>query len=317
MKTIYILHENNEWVTPLKASFAQLGIEPQEWFLNEGEVNFDELPPDGVFYNRMSASSHTRGHRYAPELTHVVLNWLESHRKTVINGTKALYLEVSKIAQYAGLKAVDIKVPKTLAVVGKDNLINSAEQFGYPLILKPNRGGKGLGVQLFREKSGLEKFLQSDEFETPLDGIWLIQQYIEASEPYIVRCEFVGGRFLYAVKVATDEGFELCPADICQIGDDFCPVSQAPQTNKFSITDELNNDAFIKQAECFLNQNRIGIAGIEVIRDKQGQLYAYDVNTNTNYNAPAEIEAGLELSGMDAIAKYLSTLATCENATKS
>ena len=44
----------------------------------------------------MSASSHTRGHRYAPEDTKVVLNWLENHNQRIINNSKALKLEISK-----------------------------------------------------------------------------------------------------------------------------------------------------------------------------------------------------------------------------
>ncbi len=65
--------------------------------------------------------------------------------------------------------------------------------------------------------------MDSPAFEEPIDGITLIQQYIEAPEPYITRCEFVGGQFVYAVKVDTSEGFELCPADACSIQDAFLP----------------------------------------------------------------------------------------------
>jgi len=40
-----------------------------------------------------------------------------------------------------------------------------------------------------------------------------------------------------------------------------------------------------------------------MITDREGQIYTYDVNTNTNYNSEAEIKAGV--SGMGAIAKFL------------
>ena len=45
----------------------------------------------------------------------------------------------------------------------------------------------------------------------------LVQEYVAAPEPFITRAEFVGGRFLYALRVDTSEGFELCPADICTV----------------------------------------------------------------------------------------------------
>jgi len=34
--------------------------------------------------------------------------------------------------------------------------------------------------------------------------------------------------FLYAVQVDTSLGFELCPADVCEVGDANCPVGTAP-----------------------------------------------------------------------------------------
>jgi len=73
MSRIYVIHENDAWVEPLRAAFAALGEPYDEWFLSDGLVDLTQPPPEGVFYNRMSASSHTRGHRYAPELTAAVL----------------------------------------------------------------------------------------------------------------------------------------------------------------------------------------------------------------------------------------------------
>jgi glutathione synthase/RimK-type ligase-like ATP-grasp enzyme len=38
--------------------------------------------------------------------------------------------------------------PDTLAVIARENIAGAVEKLGYPLILKHNRAGKGLGVQL-------------------------------------------------------------------------------------------------------------------------------------------------------------------------
>ena len=40
--------------------------------------------------------------------------------------------------------------------------------------------------------------------------------------------------------------------------------------------------------ETFLEVNDVDIAGIEFVTDVNGHSYAYDVNTNTNYNPDAE-----------------------------
>ena len=55
--------------------------------------------------------------------------------------------------------------------------------------------------------------------------------------------------------------------------------------------------------EAFLAANGIEVAGIEFIRDADGTIYTYDVNTNTNYNPEAEARAGR--SAMTALARFL------------
>lgn len=321
MKKIYVIHENSEWTIHLTKQLDQLGLPYEEWFLDEGMIDLSEEPPEGVFYSRMSASAHTRDHRYAPELTLAVHNWLEKHDRVVINGSRALLLEVSKVAQYMALNNAGIRTPKTIAAVGKQKIVQAAEQMnGQPFITKHNRAGKGLGVQLFHSVDALKEYLDGPTFEEPVDGITLIQQYIQAPEPYITRCEFVGGKFIYAVKVDTSEGFELCPADACSIEDLFCPVGDTGSTHtvetkqttvaasvtkaqpKFQILDSIEAE-LIQKYESFIRQNDIYIAGIEFIRHVNGDIYTYDVNTNTNYNSEAEAIAGK--FGMYEVAKYL------------
>jgi glutathione synthase/RimK-type ligase-like ATP-grasp enzyme len=293
--TIHVLHENPAWLPPLAEGFRAAGVPWTEWFLDEGLVDLGAVPPEGVFYNRMSASSHTRGHRHAAELTSVVLAWLERHGRRVVNGSRALDLEISKIRQYTALERAGLATPRTIAVVGEGRLVEvAAQHFGdAPFVLKPNRGGKGLGVRLFTHADELAAYLDGADYTAPLDGVHLLQAYIRAAEPVITRAEFVGGRFLYAVEVDTSDGFELCPADACAL------PGQRP---KFRIVDGIERN-LQASLERFLAQSGIEIAGIEFIRAEDGAVSVYDVNTNTNYNAEAEAEAGL--SGPRAIADFL------------
>jgi hypothetical protein len=311
MAKIYVIHENDAWVEPLRAALSERSLPYEEWFLDRGTLDLGVVPPEGVFYNRMSASSHTRDHRYAAEYTGAVLAWLETHGRTVVNNGRALQLEISKVAQYAALSSHGIKTPRTIAAVGREQIVPAARrlldsQNGGAFITKHNRAGKGLGVKLFQGIPALEEHVAGDAFEPSVDGIMLLQQYIQAPQPFITRVEFVGGKFLYAVRVDTSLGFELCPADVCQIGDAFCPVGetapQAPTAPRFQIIQNFEHP-ILERYRRFLASNGIGIAGIEFIVDRAGEIYTYDVNTNTNYNSAAEAEAGL--SGMGAIAAYL------------
>ncbi|MEM1144564.1 MAG: alpha-L-glutamate ligase [Pseudomonadota bacterium] len=301
MTKAHVIHENPEWSAPLFTALTELQIPFEDWFLDEGALDLASEPPQGVFYNRMSASSHTRDHRFSPEYAAAVLAWLEAHGRRVLNPTNALRLEVSKVAQYAALQAVGIRTPRTIAVVGKNDLAKAADAIGAPFITKHNRAGKGLGVRLFYSTQELLDYASSGSFEAPIDGITLIQQYIEAPEPFITRCEFVGQRFLYAVRVDTSDGFLLCPADECQ--DDDATVCPATSAAKFEIIESFSH-RLIDQYERMLRHNDIHVAGIEFIVDAEGTPFTYDINTNTNYNPRAESRA--QVSGMRAIADLLA-----------
>lgn len=308
MTKIYVIHENNEWTEHLVVRLDELGLEYELWHLDEGHIDLSQPPPKGVFYNRISASSHTRDHRFAPEFTDAVLAWLEKHDRTVVNGSRALRLEVSKVNQYMALNEAGIATPRTIAALGKTHILAAAKTFaGESFITKHNRAGKGQGVYLFEDIDALQTYLDSSQFDEPVDGITLIQQYIRAPEPYIIRHEFIDGKFFYAVRVDTSEGFELCPADVCSIEDKMCPTDGTATTPKakFEILKGYRPD-FIDTYEQFLAANHIKVAGIEAILDENGNSYAYDVNTNTNYNSSAEAIAGQY--AMLELAHYLARL---------
>ena len=302
---IHIIHENAAWLEPLARALDAEVLPWRDWFLDRGVFDLSRPPPEGVFYNRMSASSHTRDHRYAAELTASVLAWLAAHGRRIVNGPRALDLEISKARQYAALEAAGIQTPRTVLIAGKEHLVAAARRHfdGGPAILKPNRGGKGLGVRLFHDADALGAYLGSADYEPPIDGLHLLQEYIKAPRPLITRAEFIGGRFLYAVEVDTSDGFELCPADVCATEDAFCPAGSEPR-GKFTIIEDI--DPGLKERyEAFLASNDIEVAGIEFITDMNGTTYTYDVNTNTNYNPEAEQRAGR--SAMTALARFLGT----------
>ena len=305
MHKIYVIHENDEWVIPLRSAFEKLNLSYEEWFINDLTLDLSSVPPEGIFYNRMSASAHTRNHRYAPEMTENVLAWLERHGRQVINGRKALQLELRKSEQYISLQQFDILHPKTIISNHIDSLSKAVDQLNkFPFILKPNRGGKGTSVQLFQTKESLIQSIKNNQIGESLDGIWLIQEYVKPANGRIVRAEFVGGKFLYAVSIDAQNGFQLCPADSCNIGDAFCPAEQQNTSSKFVVLDDYKNHD-LERYTSFLNSNSIGVGALEYAEDENGNKWVYDVNTNTNYNSGAEQKSILKKEGMYEIAKFL------------
>jgi hypothetical protein len=300
---VHVIHENSAWSAPLFRALDERSVSYRDWHLEAGGVDLGAAPPVGIFYSRMSASSHTRGHRFAPELTAGLLDWLEMYGARVINPKSALTLELSKVSQYAALSRHGIRTPRTIAAVGEAALLSAAKKMPGSFITKHNRAGKGLGVRLFESASSLSRALECGEYEPSVDGVNLVQQYIHAPTPHITRVEFIGGKFLYAVRVDTSDGFELCPAQSCAPEDAFCPAGERAAGARFEIVEGFSHP-LVQRFERFMTAERVDVAAFEFIVDDKGRSYTYDINTNTNYNDSAEARAGV--SGMAALADYLA-----------
>jgi hypothetical protein len=299
---IRVIHENDDWLPPFAAAFDAAGLPWEAWHIDTGVLALDTPPPPGVYWSRMSASSHTRGHLHAKDHTRSLLSWLEGAGATVVNGRRVLELEMSKVDQHAALRAAGLAVPRTFAVVGEPHRASEvARRLDVPFICKHNQGGKGLGVQRFDTHAAFDDFLATDP-EPPIDGTLLLQEYLVAAEPRITRVEIVGGEFLYALNADTSAGFELCPADVCAVDDAFCPTDG---TARFS----LRRDFDAHDAQPWVDFARawgIGIGGFEFIETVDGRRVTYDINTNTNYNP--DVEAQAPRSGPAEIARYLGRL---------
>ncbi len=302
--TFHVLHENPDWFPPFAAAFDAAGVEYREWLLIDGTIDLDATPPEGIYWNRLSASSHTRGHIHSKDYTRAVLDWLEAHDRRVVSGRPVVEFEVSKVRQLTALKAFGIDVPRTIAVIGTDDLVEQARRMPLPFITKHNQGGKGLGVRRFDELATFVDYVASDEFEIPVDGITLLQEYIQPSEPFITRVETVGYEYVYAITADTARGgFQLCPADACEL-DEF---GQPKKAKSLFALREGFDDPIIDRFLGFARRHRLEVAGFEFIEAADGRVLTYDVNTNTNYNP--DVEKVAPKSGPGEIVKYLQRVA--------
>ncbi|MGO8957643.1 MAG: ATP-grasp domain-containing protein [Streptosporangiaceae bacterium] len=298
---LYVIHENPDWYAPLAVAFDRAGLPHEPWLLGEAAVDISEPPPDGVFWSRMSASSHTRGHPFAKDQTRGVLAWLESHGRPVVNGRRVLDLEMSKVEQLAALGAAGFDVPRTITVAGPSGLAAAAKRVPVPFISKHNQGGKGLGVRMFATHEEFDDYLAGPGYEPPVDGITLLQEYLVAAQLQVTRVEIVGNEFIYAITADTARGgFQLCPADACAVDG-----QGGEQVSLFALRSGFS-DPIVDRYLAFANSYGIGIAAFEFIETADGRLVTYDINTTTNYNA--DIEAVAPRPALPAVAAYLGRL---------
>jgi len=311
MSRIFVIHENGEWLPPLAEALDTLALDWDEIYMADRPVDLSGVPEDGVYYNRMSASSWTRAHDNAPQLTLALLENLQAHGRRVVNTARALDLEISKARQAAVLMRHGIRTPRSVLAAGRSDIAQAARTFEGPVIIKPDCGGKGAGVRLFESGEQLASQAQAGKLDLAPGMAMLVQAYIKPAEPFIIRNEFVGGKHLYSVRVDTSGGFELCPADACEIGEEACPAGEeANEPNKFKVLKDFTHPD-IAAFEKMLHGEGIEIAGVEFLFDEKGRAWTYDININTNYNGQAESQAGIARTGragMMAVAGFLGEL---------
>ena len=304
---IHILYENPAWVPPLQEGLENEGFQVRLVHVNEGSIDPSKAPDDGIWINRISPSSHTRGNIHTVELARHLLFWLESHGRRVVNGLCAFELEMSKLRQDLVLRRHGITTPRTVLAVGREHLLEAAETFSGPFITKHDQGGKGLGIQLFQDSSELEKHLGEGGFDAGPGARMILQQYISAPEPFITRVEILGGRFLFSMRSSTAEGFELCPSDACHPMPSEQEGLEGGGGGLFSPSPITADDPLVRKYIELCLEEGIEIAGIEFVEDARGHRYTYDVNGTTNYNQTLGAQLGID--GMREVARYVRRLA--------
>src|SRR5260370_2525229 len=166
----------------------------------------------------MSASAYLRGNSQGIFFTHSSLAHLEAAGVRVINGSRAFEIETSKARELQLLNSLGLSLPKTRVVKCMEEILVAAPQIGFPMLIKPNTGGRVAGIARFDSIWQLHAAIDEAKLELGIDQIALIQELIPARNGHITRVETLGGKFLYAIDIfTTSENFNLCPAEICQV----------------------------------------------------------------------------------------------------
>ena len=305
---IAILDEHPEWSSRLIAELQARRL-PYEKIdhSNHSYDPRDRQPRYSVIVNRTSPSSATRGHGGVLFYAEALLHHYASLGVPVINPVAAYRSEKSKALQLDLFERVGARYPRALVVNHRDKVLKVLDQIAFPLVIKPNVGGSGAGIVRFDSRDDLEAGLDTLHFGP--DGTVLVQEYLESDEGAIVRVEVMDGQFLYAIRIVRDAraGFNLCPADICQVPEDApppaatplgaCPVSAIPGLTVARF------DAPPEAIDTVLRLTRaasIDIGGVEyLVAKRDGQIYYYDVNATSNFVANAP-----EVLGFDPTARF-------------
>jgi glutathione synthase/RimK-type ligase-like ATP-grasp enzyme len=242
-RPIGILYEHPEWFKLLFAELERRGLPFERLYVDEHW--FDPAERESRYrlvVNRVSPSSYLRGHAGSILYARQYLAHLREIGAPVVNGYDAYTLETSKALQLLLFERLGVRYPRARVVNHPSQLVAAAHGLTYPVIVKPNVGGSGALMRRFESpeelRAAVEAATRGDEsaLDFGIDRTALVQEYLSPAEGSIVRVEVLDGQLLYAIKIRTnpDEGFNLCPADICQVPAPGAPVPAAPGTGAAS-----------------------------------------------------------------------------------
>ena len=289
---VEIIYENKDWLRFFEKALEEISVDCRLNFIQEIAIDLNQPPDDIIYLNRISPSSHTRGNDRALINGEQYLEYLAAYNRRVINGIGTLNYEMSKVEQFRLLKRHGLSHPRTVFSSDLKELTAAAKFLPFPVLVKHNCSGKGLGIRKFDTSELLAEYFRSDEVELSPDGILLVQEYIEPEDNYITRVEIIDGQLVYAFKSSCDQGFELCPADACRTGDG-SGKSVAPDSNQslFEYIEGFEHPLVEKYISMTMAVG-YDMAGIEFIKSTSGSVYTYDINGTTNYSRDVERQSG-------------------------
>src|ERR1700675_667183 len=291
-KPIAIYYEHPGWFRRLCQQLDERGV---PWLkIDARHHNYDVASPENEYsllFNRMSPSAWQRGLGHCIFYTLNYLAHLEGKGLRVVNGHRCFAHEISKAQQLANLEKLGLPYPKAIVVNHPSQAVAAAASIGYPVVLKPNIGGSGAGIERFSSPEALWAAVDENRLYFGIDSTALVQEAFTARDGIITRVEVLGGKFLYAIQIhITGESYNLCPADICQNtrGEELtriaCPVDAPKSGMKVEGYDAPRQ--VIEDVERIMALGNVEVGGIEYVIDDrtERQLY-YDVNALSNFVA--------------------------------
>jgi glutathione synthase/RimK-type ligase-like ATP-grasp enzyme len=306
MKDIAILFEHDEWHEPLfsrmearKISFARID-------LKSGAYEEGDLPEARLYYNMVSPSAYKRGNQRAVAYSLSLCRALELAGRKVLNGVSSIQFEMSKSAQIALMRKLKIDHPRSIVFNSATALKSYDHLITYPSILKPEQGGSGARMYLVNSWNELEEILLSDPEIWLPDNLLLLQENLSYDKDHgTIRCEFLGGEFLYAMRVVSHDTFNLCPSLVCNPddGDGTCETPNHQQRKpEFYPYSEVSAE-IISNAKELMKMAGHSSGSVEYCLTTDGRNVIYDINANSNLREPIAMFFGI--SAFDAIIDFL------------
>lgn len=229
-----------EWVDHTKCSIKIGGIKPQVLFRQENILDaFDAIIPRiGANVTRHGAS---------------VVNQFEMNKVFSTANSASISKARNKAKTLQLMSNCGIPIPETLFSIDPDNIEQQIDLLGgTPMIIKIQEGTHGLGVILAETKKSAKSII--DTFYK-MDTNILMQEFIEESNGEDIRVFVIGDKVVASMKRTSGN-------------DEFrSNLHRGGKTSAVKLTP--NEELMAINAAKYI---RLGVAGVDLIRSKNGPL---------------------------------------------
>lgn len=181
--------------------------------------------------------------------------YLESIGVPSLNSLNSYQMAADKLWSYQLLAAKGLPIPKTVIVTSELSADLAIEKLGIPVVLKPNDGSQGIGVELIESKEDLIQKLA----EVSASGkMYVLQEYIATSRGRDIRVNVIDGKAMVAIERKSGKADEF--RSNLHLGGSATEVTITPEMAKISERAAQAAD--------------LQVAGIDLMYGKDGYVIA-------------------------------------------
>jgi hypothetical protein len=279
-----VLYEHPKWFEPLFAALERHGVAYRAIRLSDHV--FDPASrgiPAPVVLSRLAMSSFLREAQHPIFYAESLLAHWAANGALVLNGAETIAVDSSKARQLSLIAGLGYAVPESRVVHRREDLLAATTQMRFPLMVKANIGGSGVGIVRYADAGELEHSIREGSVPDSVDSVLLVQDYVPPRGGVITRVETLGGKFLYAIEVESGgDNFDLCPADAC--------LAQ-PGRQAVRMVAVQPPRAIVAATEAIARAAGLDVGGVEyLVDDRDGTPRFYDINALSNFVAkPLEV----------------------------
>ncbi len=183
-----------------------------------------------------------------------VVSWLSKENCNTINPLTACAADYDKFFAFECMKQFGVPTPRTEKITSERGAKYYVAEFSFPLIVKRNTGGKGIGVQKIDNLKKLEEVLNDKEI---LYGKYLIQEFIKPSRNHDIRVGVIDGKPLisYGRTLVSKNGDGKSWMGSCNHGSKIIPYDALEEERNLAVLASKAIGANLNEVDIQITKN--------------------------------------------------------------